>query len=185
MDDKTIIREIRNRNRFVYKKLFESYYSDLVRYSYGYLYDGNASEDIVQETFIHLWEKTDTIILKASLRGYLYAMVRNRSLNFLKAVKITDNEGMLELQAVMDNEYDLYAIDQNEKDILYNKVVDIIESMPTKMQTIVRLRFIGNYKYLEIAEEMGVSVNTVKTQLKRAKIKIGELLTLFFMIIFS
>lgn len=185
MDDKTILREIQNRNAFVYRKLFESLYPDLVHYSYGYLYEKNACEDIVQETFIHLWEKADTILLKTSLKGYLYAMVRNKCLNFLKAIKITDSEGILEFHAAMDSEYDLDAIVPDDKNLLYNKVIGIIESLPIKMRTIVKLRFISNYKYLEIAEETGVSVNTVKTQLKRAKIKIGELLTLFLIITFS
>ncbi|SHJ38384.1 RNA polymerase sigma-70 factor, ECF subfamily [Arenibacter nanhaiticus] len=178
MDDNTILREIQKQNRFVYKNLFEDLYEGLVHYAYGYLYDRNSSEDIVQETFIFLWEKSDTIILKTSLKGYLFAMVRNKSLNFLKTVKITDNESILEIQAVMDQEYDLEALDQDEKKIIYHKVLDIVASLPPNMQTIVRLRFISNYKYLEIAEEMGISVNTVKTQLKRAKIKIGELLGL-------
>jgi RNA polymerase sigma-70 factor (ECF subfamily) len=42
------------------------------------------------------------------------------------------------------------------------------------MQRIVRMKYIENYKYVDIAEELGISVNTVKTQLKRAKIRIAE-----------
>ncbi|WP_086478168.1 RNA polymerase sigma factor [Arenibacter amylolyticus] len=178
MDDISIFREIQKRNRFVYKNLFEDLYESLVHYAFGYLYDRNASEDVVQETFIYLWEKADTIALKSSLNSYLYAMVRNRCLNYLKAIKITDQEGLLELHSVIDHEYHLEALEEEEKVKIYNKVISIIESLPPNMQTIVKLRFISNYKYLEIAEEMGVSVNTVKTQLKRAKIRIWELLSI-------
>ena len=45
------------------------------------------------------------------------------------------------------------------------------------MQQIVKLRFLQNYKYSEIATELDVSINTVKTQLKRAKLKITDLVT--------
>lgn len=45
------------------------------------------------------------------------------------------------------------------------------------MQQIVEMRFVNNYKYGEIAAELGVSVNTVKTQLQRAKLKISAALT--------
>ena len=56
----------------------------------------------------------------------------------------------------------------------YSQLLKVVEGLPSKMQQIVKMRFIENYKYVEIAEELGVSVNTVKTQLKRAKLKIGE-----------
>ena len=45
------------------------------------------------------------------------------------------------------------------------------------MQQIVKLKFLHQYKYAEIAEELGISINTVKTQLKRAKVKITEAVT--------
>ncbi len=177
LDSITTFTEIQKHNKFVFKKLFESLYEDLVFCANGYLFDVSASEDIVQETFIQLWEKAETITIKNSLKAYLYSMVRNRCLNYLKTIKITDFSNILDFQAIIESDYDLDDYTNEDKEIIYAQVLKIIETLPTKMQTIVRLRFMNNYKYSEIAEEMNVSVNTVKTQLKRAKIKISSLIT--------
>lgn len=177
LDSITTFTEIQKHNKFVFKKLFESLYEDLVFFANGYLFDVNASEDIVQETFIQLWEKAETITIKNSLKAYLYSMVRNRCLNYLKTIKITDFSNILDFQAIIESDYDLDDYTNEDKEIIYAQVLKIIETLPTKMQTIVKLRFMNNYKYSEIAEEMNVSVNTVKTQLKRAKIKISSLIT--------
>ena len=177
MDSTTTLTEIQKHNKFVFKKLFESLNEDLVLYANGYLFDIYASEDIVQEIFIQLWEKAGTITIKTSLKSYLYAMVRNRCLNYLKSIKITDRNNLLDIQAIINSEYDMDEYPQEDKEIIYAQVMKIIETLPSKMQTMVKLRFISNYKYEEIASEMGVSINTVKTQLKRAKIKLSTLIS--------
>ena len=51
------------------------------------------------------------------------------------------------------------------------------------MQQVVKLKFLHNYKYSEIAKELGISVNTVKTQLKRAKLKITEMVTVILVLL--
>ena len=177
LDSITTFTEIQKQNKFVFKKLYESLYEDLVFFANGYLFDISASEDIVQETFIQLWEKAKTITIKNSLKAYLYSMVRNRCLNYLKTIKITDSSNILDFQAIIESDYDLDDYTNEDKEIIYSQILKIIETLPAKMQTIVKLRFMNNYKYSEIAEEMNVSVNTVKTQLKRAKIKISSLIT--------
>tara|TARA_R110001583_G_scaffold118216_3_gene269478 strand:- start:50461 stop:51021 length:561 start_codon:yes stop_codon:yes gene_type:complete len=179
----SVLKEIQNKNHFVFKKLFDEFYEDLVRYAHGYLFDRSRSEDMVQDVFITLWEKADSIEINTSLKGYLYAMVRNRSLNLLKSIKITDNSHVLELHAMLDNDYNFENLFEVDKTTIYNQVLKIINSLPEKMQVIVKLKYLENYKYAEIAEELDVSVNTVKTQLKRAKIKIGQLLNTVLILI--
>lgn len=176
MDSKVTLQEIQNKNHFVFKRLFEELYPELVMYANEYLFDTGSSEDVVQEVFVYLWEKSNKIDLRTNLRGYLFTMVRNRCLNLLKAIKVTDISKILEAQAAfdIDNKPDWFP--EDEKRILYEQVVNVIENLPKKMRAIVKLRFIDNYRYNEIAAELGVSVNTVKTQLKRAKVRFGELI---------
>lgn len=178
MDSTTTLREIRNKNHFVFKQLFEDLYSNLVIYANGYLFDRSSGEDVVQEVFVYLWENSEKIDITSNLKSYLYAMVRNRCLNILKSIKVTDSAKVLELQAIFDSDYSLDSIGNEDKNLLYDQVIGILEGLPIKMRTIVKLRFVDNYKYSEIADELGLSVNTVKTQLKRAKIKFGKLMVL-------
>lgn len=185
MDPNTVIRQIQNRNHFVFKKLFEDFYKELVRYAHGYLYDTSSSEDVVQEVFVQLWERPNDIKIESSLKSYLYFMVRNRCLNVLRSVKITDSASILELRTtIADTEPDFSSSLTDDRDKACQEVLRIVDALPAKMRDVVKLRFISNYRYSEIAEELGISVNTVKTQLKRAKMKFGEL-TLCIITIFS
>ena len=169
--------EIQNKNTKIFKQFFNKHYKELVTYAHGYLFDQHVSEDIVQEVFIQLWEKSEELNIKTSLLAYLYAMVRNRCINYLKTLKITDDYSVLEFNISLATEHDLESFSEDEKQIVYRQILKIVESLPEKMQEIVKLKFISGYKYSEIASEMNISVNTVKTQLKRAKIQISKLIT--------
>ena len=175
MDYTVTLIEIKNKDHLAFRKLFNELYPKLVLYANIYLFDEAASEDVVQEVFVHLWEKSDTIKIQKSLQAFLYTMVRNRCLNTLKAIKITDTLKILETQASFSLDYSPEWFLENEKNALYEQVRNTLENLPKKMRAIVKLRFIENYRYNEIADELGVSVNTVKTQLKRAKVKFGKL----------
>ncbi|KAF2328082.1 RNA polymerase sigma factor [Flavobacterium ginsenosidimutans] len=174
MEINIVLEELQNQNKSVYKNVFNHFYKGLVLYANNFLFDQQASEDAVQEVFISLWENAKNIEIKTSLKAYLYAMVRNRCLNYLKSVKVTDDLNVIDLNSMLILDEDLDLISDQEKTILYNHILKIIETFPDSMQQVFKLKFIENYKYEEIAEEMGISVNTVKTQLKRAKVKISE-----------
>ena len=172
-----IIEEIRKRNQKVFKNLFNKNYKELVLYANGYLFDTAASEDVVQEVLIYIWEHPDKLKIKTSLKSYLFSMVRNRCLNYLKSVKITDTYKFLEfnISLITDHVFDS-SLDEDKK-IVYHQILKMVDMFPERMQQIVKLKFLHNYKYTEIAEELGISVNTVKTQLKRGKLKIIEMVT--------
>jgi len=172
-----IIEQIRKGNRQVFKSFFNKNYELLVVYANGYLFDRQASEDVVQDVFIYIWENADKITIKSSLKGYVSTMVRNRCLNYLKSIKITDSFEYLELNINLITEHVFDSADEEDKKIVYHQILKIVDTLPDKMQQVVKLKFLHNYKYAEIAEELGISVNTVKTHLKRAKSTITGLVT--------
>ncbi len=172
-----ILEEISKRNRKVFKTFFNKHYKDLVIYANGYLFDKQGSEDIVQEVYIYIWENAKDLNIKSSLKNYLYAMVRNKCLNYLKSIKITDSYDYLELNVSLITEQVFDSTSDEDKQIVYHQILKIVDALPNKMQQIVKLKFLHHYKYAEIAEELGISVNTVKTQLKRARVKITEAVT--------
>ncbi len=174
MDTNTILKEIQKQNHFVYKKFFNEMYTDMVNYAYRYLFDTNQSKDIAQEVFIHLWENSTNIKHGTNLKGYLLVMVRNKCLNHLKSTNITDQLEFIELQYILDKEKQIDLFITDEKKEKHNKVLKIVENLPEKMKEIVNLKFRSDFTYKEIAEELDISLNTVKTQLKRAKTKIVQ-----------
>lgn len=180
MDSTKILDELRKRNQFVFKKLFEDNYEGLVNHAHRYLYDIKSCEDIVQDAFIHLWEKADEINVKSNLTGYLYTMVKNKCLNRLNSIKITDNENVIETYAMFEDENVLDFVVEEEKRNMQVRISRALDELPKKMRLIVKLRFVNNYKYSQISDELGISINTVKTQLKRAKKKFQGLSTMLW-----
>ncbi|WP_370479743.1 RNA polymerase sigma factor [Tamlana flava] len=172
-----ILEEISKQNRRVFKNVFNKHYKELVIYANGYLFDQPSSEDIVQEVFIYLWENANKLEVKRSLKAYLYTMVRNRCINYLKSIKITDNYEFLEFNINLITEQVFDSTSEEDKRIVYHQILKLVDTFPEGMQKVVKLKFLHNYKYSEIADELGISINTVKTQLKRAKLKIAELVT--------
>ena len=172
-----ILEEIRKKNQKVFRTFFNKHYEVLVKYANGYLFDKDSSEDIVQEVFIYIWENAHKINIETSLKGYVFTMVRNRCFNFLKSIKITDDCKFLEFNINLITDHIFDSTDVEDKKIVYHRILKIVDALPDKMQQIVKLKFLHGYKYIEIAIELGVSVNTVKTQLKRAKLKITEMVT--------
>ena len=164
-------------NPSTFKALFNGLYKDLVLYANGYLFDKAESEDVVQEVFVQLWEMGECMEIKTSLKAYVYRMVRNKSLNLLRSKKITDNSRFLEIGLLVVDEDSTPQIDiQDGKQLVLNKALQVVDALPDKMQEIFKLKFLHNYKYKEIAEELEISVNTVKIQLKRAKQKISHII---------
>jgi RNA polymerase sigma-19 factor, ECF subfamily len=184
LDTNLTLEGIRKNDRVHFKKCFNHFYEELVVYAQGYLFDTNSSKDVVQEVFIHIWENAGNMHIKTSLRAYLYAMVRNRCLNQLKSLKITDNSKFLELNENLITDANKGPFPDEDRAIVYNRVLQIVDTMPVGMQQVFKMKFVNNYKYTEIADELGISVNTVKTQLKRAKLRISELVT-FLMVLLS
>ncbi len=178
-----ILEEISKQNKRVFKNFFNKHYKELVNYANGYLFDKQSSEDIVQDVFIYIWENADKLNVKKSLRSYLYSMVRNRCINYLKSIKITDNYEFLDFNINMITEHVFDSTSEEDKKIVYHQILKLVDSLPDKMQQIVKLKFLHNYKYSEIAEELNISVNTVKTQLKRAKLKISEMVTVLLVLL--
>jgi len=170
-----VLEELQNQNKSVYKNVFNHFYKGLVLYANNFLFDQQASEDVVQEVFISLWENAKNIEIQTSLKAYLYAMVRNKCLNYLKSIKVTDDLNLIDFNsALILEEEDLNLISEEEKTIVYMQILKIVETFPESMQQIFKLKFIENYTYNEIADELGISVNTVKTQLQRSKSKINQ-----------
>lgn len=172
------------RDRTVYKKVFDRFYRELVAYAHNFLYDLQASEDVVQDIFIQLWENSDQLEIHTSLKSYLYTAVRNKCYNQLRGLKLQDDLNLIELNASLSTEYDMDGHDRNEKQQIYRQVMDIVDGFPEAMRHIFQLRFLEQYKYAEIAEELGISVNSVKTQLKRAKSKINKAIVILGYLLF-
>ncbi|WP_161554528.1 RNA polymerase sigma factor [Sinomicrobium soli] len=174
MEENFILTEIRKRNQIVFKKLFSDHYRELVVYAETIISNFPESEDIVQNVFITIWNDAEKINIKSSMRAYLYAMVRYRCLDYWRKQKKTNMASWTEFYGIYHVHEDTGADVslQKEQYKLYLHIMEIIKDFPPQMQMVFQLKFIQNYGYQQIADELGISLNTVKGYLKRGKEKI-------------
>lgn len=145
---------------------FTKYYARLCYFSYQILKDKPAAEDIVQESFIKYWNIIDEISTdELSVKSFLYNTIRNASLNFIRHEKVVENYLQRQDPSPMEEAHIINTIIRSE---VLGEIYKAINTLPPHCQAISKLSFIQGMKNQEIAEELEISVNTVKTQKQRA-----------------
>ena len=150
-------------NNVDFESLFSYNYRPLCIYALHYLSDVDAAEDVVQECFATLWEKLQQGTEIANRKSYLYTTVRNRCLDQLRR-KGVPTESL--------KPYDTYGIidddDAQERSQQEARMWTAIDSLPEKCREVFILSKRDGLKYEEIAEELNLSVNTVRNQISKA-----------------
>ncbi|MFD2036679.1 RNA polymerase sigma factor [Belliella marina] len=155
--DSKIINHLQKGNQEAYRQIFDIYYESLCRFSYTYLHDESNAEDIVQDTFIVLWKNRGKIISPLALKSFLYTITKNKCLNFLKNKRnntLEINDSHLDL----DTDFEDKVLEEE----VYRKLEMALSNLPPQSKKIIDL-YLQGFKNQEIADQLGVSINTVKT----------------------
>jgi RNA polymerase sigma-70 factor, ECF subfamily len=159
--------KIKSGNKAAFSDLFNSYYKPLCEYAFRFCDgDTNAVEDLVQDVFVRIWERRDIWNPQIAVRAYLYRSVHNQAIsNIRKKQYETQMKDSVEMTAVATDLSPYELINNKELDLAIKSAIDIL---PERRREIFVLRLLHDMSYREIAEVLGISVNTVDTQLRRA-----------------
>lgn len=177
--DQVFISQINSKKIPAFKELFDMYYNSLVLFAVKYVKRQDAAEDIVQELLVYIWERGPSFSSFIGLKTFLYTSVRNNCMDYLKH-KNVEQRYATSFSSNSDND-DLD--DKVMKEELYRMLVEAINKLPRRCRKVFELHMC-NKKNKEIAQELQLSVLTVKTQKKRAVHHLKELLGDNFSIIF-
>lgn len=156
------------------KPAFEEIYNDffgvIYHLSLHYLRDAKVSEEIVQDSFMKLWEIHETLNDRFNIRNFLYTITKNNCLNYLRNQKIAlrhqENIKYLEMQ------FNYEALEKLgnyiEFEELRNKVSCAIESLPADLKETFKLSRFEELHYKEIADKQSISVKTVEARMTKA-----------------
>jgi RNA polymerase sigma-70 factor (ECF subfamily) len=149
-----------------FEMLFRTYYQPLCHYAYTFLQDREDAEEIVQSTFLLVWERRETLSIRTSVKPYLYAMVRNACLNVLKHNKVKERHAGEEI-ATADTSHDavMHAITSNE---LEHRIRLALEALPDQCRIVFKLSRFEELRYSEIAEQLNISIKTVENHMGKA-----------------
>lgn len=156
------------------KKAFEEIYTEFFGVHYHlclqYLRDEKAAEEIVQDTFLKLWEIKETLNEQINIRSFLYTITKNNCLNYLRNQKISmkhiENIKYLEMQFSYEALEKLGDYIQFEE--LRNKIEEAISSLPEEIRETFRLSRFEELSYKEIAKKQSVSIKTVEARISKA-----------------
>ena len=177
-EDLLFLENLNTQKPIAYRKLYNEYYKALVMYAMNFLPTIEASEDIVQELFATMWEKKMIFLSFFSFRAYLYNSVRNASLNYLKDQNV-DADYMKHLSATFQ---EITEEEETNDEEVYKLLFRIIDQLPPRCREVFLLHMEGK-KNDEIATALGISIETVKTQKKRAMQFLKEQMgTLFYLL---
>lgn len=166
-------------NPSAFKDVFRLLYPRLKGYCKLFISDDNKVEDLIQETFIALWERRDSIKTDQSVESYLFVILRNNCLNFLRKEKLENTTFSIDMEEVSELQY-LYQIDflgKEEKSLeeqLVESFQKAVEELPDKMKQVFKLCKIDGRKQKEVADEIGISLKMVEKHIAKAKEQIRE-----------
>jgi RNA polymerase sigma-70 factor (ECF subfamily) len=163
-----------------FKIIFDDFYPRLTGLANKYVRDMYVAEDIVSEVFRKVWEKRAFISEVGSFDSFLYTAVRNEALNHLR----NHSRRQVHHEMMFEESKDQFFNEAVIEEEVHFKLYQAINSLPEKGKKIFELSIINGWKEKEIAEELNISVYTVKTHKKRALKKLREKLGKYYVFIF-
>lgn len=143
-----------------FRLLFDTYYVPLVLFACRIVGNRTEAEDVVQDVLVGFWTGRGFAGVVRAVDGYLFEAVKNRALDHVKSA------GRRRISHSLDDETELPCLNLDEIDD-FSRLYRTIEMLPDRRQRIFKMVYVDGYKYHEVAEMLGISVNTVQTQLRR------------------
>lgn len=149
-----------------YRDLFEHFYKPLVNFAATHTMNPEVAEDLVQDVFVYIWTKELEFENLLALKTYLYRSVLNRCRNNRRNIRIRQQheQKIMQEQEETDNSL-MNGIIREE---VYRQLTAAMEALPPQCRKIYEMAQDGK-KSSEIAEELGLAVETIKRQRKIAR----------------
>ncbi len=154
------------RDKTTFEQVFKTHFKRLHAYAFTILQDEVEAEEMVQQVFFKLWERSDSLSFNSPVAAYLYRAVHNESMNYIKHQKVRSTH-QLQVAYRMKNEVE-HPAKKVMAGELEKKIHTAMNELPEQCRTIFQLSRFDELKYREIADKLGISVKTVENQMGKA-----------------
>ncbi len=143
----------------------------ILRFATHFLKDEDLARDVVQDVFLKLWQKRETLGEVENIEAFAMRMTRNRCLDVIRANKVVaiDEETDRKLKAKTVDVHSKVELSETA-----NQIRSIILKLPDLQRTVMQLRDIEQLSYDEIAEATDLKVNAIRVNLSRARKKVRD-----------
>ena len=174
--DKAAIEGLKNGDAKVFECIFRFHFQPLWEFACYYLQDREIAENIVQDVFLYLWQHKKKLKIDMDLKAYLYAAVKNKSLNQKRHRKVVKE--LAKLHVWLPDSIEMPDVRVHRMEI--EKAVEkAIQELPAKRRMVFCMHRFEKLTYKEIAKIQGISTKTVETQMKRALLFLEKRLSHF------
>lgn len=156
-------------NNKVFDRVFNTYAKDLKRFLYFKFNDMTSAEDVLQETFIKLWNNCSKVVFE-KVKSYLFTVANNSFLDIKKHENIVRKHQKNFIDYNTSESPEFLMIEEE----YLTKVETIIASLTEKQREVFLLSRIEKKKYKQIADELGVSVKAVEKRMHSALLIMRE-----------
>jgi RNA polymerase sigma-70 factor (ECF subfamily) len=182
-DDEVLIHLSKQKDKKAFTIIYNKYHQYLYALAYRYLKDSDMAEDAVQQVYVKLWEMIHVIDIEINLKNYLYSMTKNHILNQFRNNRETISISLMNAQQeIVDEEPGIESVIEETE--LSEMLQMGIENLPKQKKDIVKMKIEEHKSNQEIADEMGLSINTVKSHyqesIKMLRIYFKKIKLMFF-----
>ncbi len=169
MSEQELIKGCRAHNRKAQKHLYDKYAPVLFGICRRYVRQQEDAEDVLLESFYKIMSSIEQYRGNGSFEGWMKRIAVNQSLMFLRK----NHNFNINIESIQVTAKDDFSI---EDALFAGDLLKILDQLPPGYKTVFNLYVIEGYKHREIAELLGISINTSKSQLIQAKRKMKQLL---------
>ncbi len=170
MTEQQLIERCKANDRLAQKALYERFSAKMFGVCRRYVKTVENTEEVLLMGFCKVFKKMDTFSDKGSFEGWIRRIMVNESLMFLRK-----NYRFNEHQDI--DEVPVRAVQVTiEDELAAQDILQLLEQLPIGYRTVFNLYVIEGFKHREIAEQLGISINTSKSQLILAKKKLQEMI---------
>lgn len=158
---------IKSGDRSAYKELYELHFKDLLNYG-SYLCRQEALvEDAIHDVFVNLYKYNQTLADNVNIKHYLFSCLRRQIAKSMRKSFLFSIENSTIKEDTVDSKEDLMIHNESDKQIL-QALKSELENLTDHQREIIYLRFGQDLSYEQIADVMGISVNSSRTLLYRS-----------------
>lgn len=157
-----------------FEKLFYIFKDDVYTYALSLIKSPEVAKEVVQETFIKVWSRKEQIKNKQTIKAYIFTIARNLVIDTFRKTK----RDLALREEVYHSSEKLYHLNASNLDEVVLKKISnkAIQQLSPKRKEVFLLSREAHLSYVEISEQLGISVNTVKNHITKALDVIREYL---------
>ncbi|MGV3631129.1 MAG: RNA polymerase sigma factor [Bacteroidota bacterium] len=164
-----------NNSRKAQEKLFKLFYGKMLYLVLRYHHDRDTAQEVVQEGFIKVFEKMSGFDMQGSFDAWVRRIMVNTAIDFIRR---NNKMTLVELNDNYREDFPEDSADELEHELEKNRqlAMESIQELSPAYKMVFNLYYVEDYTHKEIAEELGISEGTSKSNLAKAKIRLKQIL---------